>query len=40
MYELLLERGAERDLKRLPPDIFKRIIAELRALKERRVPLA
>jgi mRNA interferase RelE/StbE len=34
MYELLLERGAERDLKRLPPEIFKRIIGELRALKE------
>ena len=31
-YEVLLERGAERDLRRLPAEDFPRVIAEIRAL--------
>jgi mRNA-degrading endonuclease RelE of RelBE toxin-antitoxin system len=33
MYEILLERQAETDLKRLPADIFTRIISHLRELR-------
>ncbi|MBW1683082.1 MAG: type II toxin-antitoxin system RelE/ParE family toxin [Deltaproteobacteria bacterium] len=34
MYEVFLERRAERDLKRLPPDVFQRIIPFLKALSQ------
>jgi mRNA interferase RelE/StbE len=34
MYELLLARQAERDLKKLPAEIFRRIVRELRALAQ------
>jgi len=30
MYKVLLERQAEKDLKRLPPDMFKRILPPLK----------
>ena len=33
MHEVLLERGAERDLNRLTPDVFQRVIAAIRGLK-------
>ena len=33
MHEVLLERGAERDLNRLTPDVFRRVIAAIRGLK-------
>ena len=32
MYRVLLERSAERDLRRLPPTIHDRVIAALQAL--------
>ena len=32
MYEILLERRAERDLKRLPADIFQRVVAAMQSL--------
>ena len=32
MYEVLLERRAERDLKNLPPDVFRRVVEALRPL--------
>lgn len=34
MYEVILERIAERDLKKLPADIFSRIIPEIKSLKQ------
>ena len=34
MYELLLERQAERDLKKLPAEIFHRVIHELKGLAQ------
>ena len=34
MYEVLLERRAERDLKRLSAEVFHRIIPHLKALSE------
>lgn len=34
MYEVLLERRAERDLKALPAEVFHRIIPRLKALAE------
>ena len=34
MYEILLERAAERDLKRLPTSDFKRIISEVNKLAD------
>ena len=33
MYEVYLERAAERDLKKLPPTDFRRIIREISRLK-------
>jgi len=33
VHEVLLERGAERDLNRLTPDVFQRVIAAIRGLK-------
>jgi mRNA interferase RelE/StbE len=38
MYELLLERQAEKDLKHLPPDIFKRVVPSLKQLAENPRP--
>lgn len=38
MYEVLLERRAERDLKRLEAKEFHRIIREIRALAENSRP--
>lgn len=39
MYEVLLERRAERDLRQLPPKEFHRIIREMNALaKDPRPP--
>jgi mRNA interferase RelE/StbE len=38
MYEILLERQAERDLKHLPPDLFKRIVPHLKQLAENQKP--
>ncbi|AVQ72463.1 MULTISPECIES: type II toxin-antitoxin system RelE family toxin [Microcystis] len=32
MYEVLLEKQAERDLRKLPADLFERIIPVIRAL--------
>ena len=34
MYEILLERTAERDLKRLSHEIFQRIIDHIKALAD------
>ena len=34
MYEVYLESAAERDLKRLPPDVFRRIIKSIKSLAE------
>jgi mRNA interferase RelE/StbE len=33
VHEILLERGAEKDLNRLAPDVFQRVITAIRALK-------
>ncbi len=38
MYEVYLERAAERDLRRLQPDEFRRVIAAIRALAENPRP--
>jgi mRNA interferase RelE/StbE len=38
MYEVYLERAAERDLRRLPPEIFQRVIPRIRALSENPKP--
>lgn len=38
MYEVLLERAAERDLKKLPPKEFPKVIAAIRALAENPRP--
>ena len=38
MYEALLERRAERDLKKLSTDLFDRIITHLKALSENPKP--
>ena len=40
MYEVLLERRAERDIKRLPKEVFDRIIPHLKALSENPKPSA
>lgn len=34
MYEVVLERRAERDIKRLPEETFYRIVPQLKALSE------
>ncbi|HEU4342430.1 MAG TPA: type II toxin-antitoxin system RelE/ParE family toxin [Candidatus Binatia bacterium] len=39
MPEVLLERAAERDLKRLPRPIFDRIISHLKALSQNPRPV-
>ncbi len=38
MYEVLLEKQAERDLKRLPAEMFHRIIPIIRALADNPRP--
>ena len=38
MYEVLLERRAERDIKKLPEEIFHRIIPRLKALSDNPKP--
>lgn len=38
MYEVLIERTAERDLRSLPHNIFNRIVARIRALAENPRP--
>ena len=38
MYEVLLEKQAERDLRGLQPDLFNRVIPEIRALAENPRP--
>ena len=38
MYEVFLERRAERDLKRLPAGIFNRLIPHIKALSENPKP--
>jgi mRNA interferase RelE/StbE len=38
VYEVFLERRAERDIKRLPEDVFHRIIPHLKALSENPKP--
>ena len=32
MYDVLLASQAERDLRRLPPQVFRRIVAEIKGL--------
>ena len=39
MYEVYLERAAERDLKRLPAEIFHRIIPRIQGLADNPRPL-
>ena len=39
MYEVLIERRAERDLKRLTADVFGRIVAAIRALADNPRPV-
>ena len=34
MYEVYLERAAERDLRRLPPAEFQRVVAAIKALAQ------
>ena len=34
MYEVLLERSAERDLKKLSPEMFQRVIHHIKTLAE------
>ena len=38
MYEVVLERRAERDIKRLPEETFYRIVPQLKALSENPRP--
>lgn len=38
MYEVLLERAAQRDLKRLPAEDFHRVIPHIKALAENPRP--
>ena len=38
MYEVLLERNAERDLKKLPKDIFHRIVVSVKSLAQNPKP--
>ena len=33
MHELLIERGAEKDMDRLQPDVFQRVLETIRELK-------
>ena len=38
MYEILLERGAERDLKKLPKDMFDRVVLSIKSLAQNPKP--
>ena len=38
MYEILLERRAEKDLRKLSPEAFQRIIAKIQSLSENPKP--
>ncbi len=38
MYEVFLERSAERDLRRLTPEVFHQVIAAIRALEDEPRP--
>lgn len=38
MYEIVVERAAERDLRRLSPDVFRRVIAAVQQLAEEPRP--
>lgn len=38
MYEVLIERSAERDLKSLPTPLFHRIVSRIRALADNPRP--
>lgn len=38
MYEVLLERRAERDLRRLAADVFTRVVRVLKALRDEPRP--
>ncbi|HEY7556281.1 MAG TPA: type II toxin-antitoxin system RelE/ParE family toxin [Candidatus Binatia bacterium] len=38
MYEVLIERTAERDLKSLPTNIFNRIVSRIKTLSENPRP--
>ena len=38
MYEILLERGAERDLKKLPKGMFDRVVLSIKSLAQNPKP--
>ncbi|MBI4289436.1 MAG: type II toxin-antitoxin system RelE/ParE family toxin [Chloroflexi bacterium] len=38
MYDVLIESAAERDLKRLPADVFQRLIPHIKALADNPRP--
>jgi mRNA interferase RelE/StbE len=38
VYELLLEQGAERDIKKLPTEIFNRIVPKIKELAKNPMP--
>ncbi len=38
MHEVLLEHGAEKDLNRLAPDVFRRVVDAIRGLKNSTRP--
>jgi len=38
MHEILLERTAEKDLNRLPPEVFRRVISHIKKLAENQRP--
>jgi mRNA interferase RelE/StbE len=38
VHEVLLERGAEKDLNRLAPDLFQRVVVATRGLKNSTRP--
>jgi mRNA interferase RelE/StbE len=38
VYEVLLERGAEKDLNRLAPNVFQRVVEAVRGLKNSSRP--
>lgn len=38
MYEILLERAAEKDLNRLPPEVFHRVISHIKKLADNQRP--
>jgi mRNA interferase RelE/StbE len=38
VYEILLERNAERDLKKLPKEIFDRVVLRIKSLSQNPKP--